>query len=926
MLSLIKSTFAARRVRTLLTTLAIALSVSLVVAVTSGYASVESAALAYLNRYLGSADGEISRPQTLTDGTVPQRIINELFKDPDIRRVTGRLEVYSDLFDKNGKPIDKSTFHVIGIGRPQDTRIDSLAMQSGKWFDTSDGDDAVVDQVAAEALHVTVGDTFALAETGPSTSTGPAAPTRLRLKVVGIIHKPEILAAALKSIYVPISTLQNFEQLGGPDAQVNQIAIDLKGGADANAFADRWNQRLKDFDDPAQVAAGHPLKLRMVSQDRAAMDLNLRGVRLLSYLGGAISMLAATFIIFSALTMGVSERQRTLAMFRAIGATRAQVARLVISEGLILSAAGVIIGIPLGIFWTQCLQFIFSDVLSAGVSISRDGMAMAAAGAIGAAIAASLLPAWTASRLSPLEAMAPLADNKPHRAPVGWAVLGAILIGVDPAIMYLPWESLVARFSSSASPDAVTTLLRLYAHFSIGVECLYVGFFLIAPLIVWTIEKVCAYPAAFVLRVPATLLRQQLSSGIWRAAGAGAALMVGLAVLVAMTTQGMSMLEGWRLPDKFPDIFLVSLKLGGLSPDQWTKLGQTPGIRRFADGTPQFCPVAVTVSGLGNNPLALVGAVLAPTINSTLFFGVPPKAAFDLMHLDFRDNDGRPVPRDQQDAYEQRAEQQLEQGRHVIITEDYRRRTHAKYGDKIALYNGSTRYDYTICGIVWPPGLDVLVTVFDLGKQADQRTAGMVFGSLADAQRDFGADNINLFAANLDMGLDKEVLLKLIAHRLGELNIKAGDVRTIKSEIDSDFRRLLLLLTTVAFSAMAVASMGVTNTIMASIRSRRWQLGVLRSVGLCAGQLLRLVLAEAFLLGAVGLVLGLGCGTILAIDARILGADMLGYLPPLIIPWTYITIGCGAIMVVAIAAALWPAIHVSRTEPLMLLQAGRASS
>ena len=91
--------------------------------------------------------------------------------------------------------------------------------------------------------------------------------------------------------------------------------------------------------------------------------------------------------------------------------------------------------------------------------------------------------------------------------------------------------------------------------------------------------------------------------------------MVGLAVLVGMTVQGMSMLAGWRLPDKFPDIFLVSLKLGGLSPTQWTTLGQTPGIRRFADGSPQFCPVAVTVSGLGNNPLALVGAVLAPTIN-----------------------------------------------------------------------------------------------------------------------------------------------------------------------------------------------------------------------------------------------------------------------------------------------------------------------
>ena len=44
-------------------------------------------------------------------------------------------------------------------------------------------------------------------------------------------------------------------------------------------------------------------------------------------------------------------------------------------------------------------------------------------------------------------------------------------------------------------------------------------------------------------------------------------------------------------------------------------------------------------------------------------------------------------------------------------------------------------------------------------------------------------------------------------------------------------QRLLLLVSTVAFAAMAVASLGVTNTIMASIRSRRWQFGILRSIG-----------------------------------------------------------------------------------------------
>ena len=64
----------------------------------------------------------------------------------------------------------------------------------------------------------------------------------------------------------------------------------------------------------------------------------------------------------------------------------------------------------------------------------------------------------------------------------------------------------------------------------------------------------------------------------------------------------------------------------------------------------------------------------------------------------------------------------------------------------------------------------------------------------------------------------------------------------------------------VAYAAMAVASLGVTNTVMAGIRTRRWQFGVLRSIGVTRSQLLRLVLSEASLLGIVACVMGLAAG------------------------------------------------------------------
>jgi len=52
----------------------------------------------------------------------------------------------------------------------------------------------------------------------------------------------------------------------------------------------------------------------------------------------------------------------------------------------------------------------------------------------------------------------------------------------------------------------------------------------------------------------------------------------GLAVLVVMQVSGHSMLGGWKLPDKFPDMFIYT---NGLDAAQQQKLAQTPGIKEI---------------------------------------------------------------------------------------------------------------------------------------------------------------------------------------------------------------------------------------------------------------------------------------------------------------------------------------------------------
>jgi putative ABC transport system permease protein len=134
------------------------------------------------------------------------------------------------------------------------------------------------------------------------------------------------------------------------------------------------------------------------------------------------------------------------------------------------------------------------------------------------------------------------------------------------------------------------------------------------------------------------------------------------------------------------------------------------------------------------------------------------------------------------------------------------------------------------------------------------------------------------------------------------------------------------MVSMVAFSAMAVASLGVANTVMASVRSRQWQFGILRSIGVTRSQLLRLVLAEAILLGVVGVALGLACGAVLAFNAKQLLLVMTGYDPPFTVPYGTIAIGAAIVAMMSLLAGLWPAVSVAIRQPLALLQAGRSAA
>ncbi len=862
--------------RAILTIAAIALSVALVVAMTSGFASIESAAGEYIGRFMGAIDAEIVRTNDPSKG-IDQSLLDRLRNDPDIELAIPRLHSDAPLPHlASGSPMT-SRASLVGVDRSVDPLLNWMKVNAGRWFEPGERG-AVIDQGLHEKSGLKVGDMLKM--------TGQYG--AVEVPITGIVHKPGIFAAMMQTVYLPLDIAQDFVFGKDTPRRISLVRIKFKPDIDAEALQARWTSWLTEID-PL-------LKYKATRQKRAEIDSNFRSLRLLSALGGAVAMLSATFIIFSTLSMGVAERQRTLAMLRAIGMSKSQTARYVLGEGIAIGTLGVVFGVPIGFAFTAIVVWLLQPIVELSPRLDPLGVLLGGGGAVLASAVASLLPAWQATRIDPLEAMTPLAGQDSDRFPWRVTVAGLLLVAIDPLVLFFPFTHPMERD------------IRFWAHFAIGLPSVMIGFFLLAPAIVWTLTNTLGPVLSLIVRVPFAVVRQQLSGGIWRSAGTCAALMVGLSVLIVMQTQGNSSLNSWKLPDRFPDIFIFTRSLSGLSPDAQQKIRSSPMLQAN-----DVMPIGAFAPEVGGGIMGLIGTRVP---GATMFVAVEPDRAFRLMQLDFREGNADDAAR------------LLAQGKHIVVTEEFKRLKNLGVGDKLTLKSRTKgEIEFTIAGVVWSPGIDVMVNSFDISQQFEQQSAACVFGSLDDAKTFFDVENVYLMCANFrEMGVPKELLTEQLRTQLQDDSLAVADVRQLKETIQQGLRRLLLVASAVAWGALLVAGLGVTNTIIASIRSRTWQFGVLRSIGLTRGTLMRIIMCEALLLGVIGASMGVLCGLLMTINARQLMTIAIGHHPPISVPWDILALGTGVVIGISLIASIIPAIKLARTEPLSLLQAGRSAA
>ena len=127
-------------------------------------------------------------------------------------------------------------------------------------------------------------------------------------------------------------------------AEVRHQWVDLKPEARWEIFRERLVlERVKEHMHRPQAQTG---SLRRLKQD---IDEDIRTGTLLVSSIPAISLLVATFGVANLMMVNVTSRSRQLATMRAVGATKSQIARLVLCEAAVLGLLGSGVGVLLGL-------------------------------------------------------------------------------------------------------------------------------------------------------------------------------------------------------------------------------------------------------------------------------------------------------------------------------------------------------------------------------------------------------------------------------------------------------------------------------------------------------------------------------------------------------------------------------------------------
>ncbi|HET6956133.1 MAG TPA: FtsX-like permease family protein, partial [Vicinamibacterales bacterium] len=622
-------------------------------------------------------------------------------------------------------------------------------------------------------------------------------------------------------------------------------------------LAVKEGRTIKDAEQELTAMLGPGFQVDPPSGRGQQFEAMLAAYSMMVGISSLFALFIGMFIIYNSFSIAVTQRRSEIGILRALGATREQIRWLFLGEsavtGLIGSIGGLVFGILIARGIAASIGSLISDVYGVAqradeVSTSPPLLLLALAIGIATSIVAAAIPAHSAARVDPVQA---LQKGKYQVLSQGESRLRAVLGLVLGAV------SLVCLSVGSSRTVFYT-----------GYVLAIVVALLISPLLSLILAKGLRPILKWARPVEGALAADSLIQSPRRTSASVAALMLSLALVIAfagMARASYSSIIDWMETALNPELFImpsqsIVVRSMRFPAAMGPEVAAIPGVRRVQmvrDARVMFRKTPVMVVSIEVKSMAETAQL-------------------------------PPVEGNADDMYRRGAA-----GEGLIIADNLARLQHLKLGDMLE--------------VPAPKGLIRLPIVGVITDFSDQM--GTIFMDRSLFIRYWNDDSVNVLRVYLNPGATvPEVRQRVLEKYAGQRQVFVLTNQELKSYILKVTDQWFGLTSVQIAVAVLVAILGIVNTLTVSITDRRRELGVLQAVGGLRGQIRRTIWLEALSVGTLGLALGFALGAVnLYYILQIVQNDIAGMRLDYSFPIGTVLALVPTILGAAFIAAIWPA-------------------
>ena len=831
-----------RKLRTFLTTLAVVFGVLVIF----GMNIILPTMIESLQANVQGASGLVDFSATHISGEPFSISVADQLKNADGVRayspsLTRVVNIPADFYDDDSNQPDKVTaLSLVGVIPEAARSVRAYPLVEGRYLEDADTNAVIISRTLADSLNAHLGGTIRI----------PSVDGTTELTIVGIL--PARTSPGNEEILVNLPTAQTITNQSG---KVNTIDIVIE------TFASE--ERRNEIQTNIQNAFGKNYAVGTQISADTQMFASLQLGQAMMNLFGVFALFMGGFIIFNTFRTIVAERRRDIGMLRALGANRKTIIGIILAEGLFQGILGTGLGIFFGYFMgagiVKAMRPMMTQFLNLQIGepvISPTLVIVSIALGVGVTVAAGLFPALSASRVTPLEALRPSANEKLFEGRAGWGAVGGAVIII---------LTLLAIFSGRAEfimPGGFFFLL---------------GLVLITPILVRPLALLFGKILAlfYARRGISDLAQGNLTRQPSRAAVTASTTMLALTVIIAIG--GMISSLTFTLYD------LIRANLGS------DYLFIPPSIALWSSNVganKDFAEQLKNIDGVDEvSALRYSSAVSNGQLISLL--SMDPVAFPRVSALFFQTN----IFADEVSAYAS-----LDEGRNMIVNGALLAALKKNVGDTVNIVTPDGSFDYRIVAVA-----------------TDMLNAKVTTGYIShdNMKKDFGVQDDVFIQLNLKKDANRQAAdaaIRALSANYPTFKVISGVeyYNTMKSQLDATFSALYIL-----FFVLAIPSLiAMINTLTIGVIERTREIGMIRAVGGTRKQIRAMIVSEALLLSAIGTAFGIFGGLYLGyvIVIALESIFPLGF----VFPTAGILIGIAIGLIFGIFAAFIPARQASR--------------